>query len=362
MMFWCKNCVMPSTRPRIEFNDNDICNACEWHAKKQTIVDWPSRWNILEAICDRFRGINGNFDCIIPASGGKDSSYIAMQFKEVLGMHPLTVTFAHPLPTRLGWQNWNNFVATGFDNILITPKSENYKRFARDSFISQGLPKQPFVCGISTAIIKIAKQMDIKLICFAEQGEVEYGGKTNTQHLQKFNRDFLVNIYYEGQKNINNYGPWWEIPTNEDFEDLHVTWFSLFEDWDPQEHAIFAKQKCNMQMHVGGNIGTFTNYAQNEDMLQDLHMYLCYIKYGFGRCSADVSIEIRRSRMTREQGVKIVNELDGLFPLEYLDAYLDYFDMTEKEFWKIIDKWANQKLMMQTNKPERPWILKEKII
>ena len=102
-------------------------------------------------------------------------------------------------------------------------------------------------------------------MCFAEQGEREYGG--NSEYVEKFSRKFLTDVYYEGQNDCQKYGPWWEIPADEDLEDLYVTWMSNFWNWDPQKNAQFAKQKCGMEMLVGGNIGTFTNYAQNEDML-----------------------------------------------------------------------------------------------
>jgi hypothetical protein len=284
-----------------------------------------------------------------------------MQFKEKLGMHPLTVTFAHPMPTRLGWENWNNFIATGFDNILITPNPGNYRQFARDSFIVRGMPKQPFVTGISTAICKLAKDINIQLICFAEQGEIEYGGRSDTAKLQKMSQEFLVDIYYEGQSDMAKYGPWWEVPSEEDLRYLYVTWFSLYEDWDPEKHAIFAKQRCGMKVHDGPNIGTFTDYAQNEDLLQHLHTYLCFIKHGFGRCSADASIEIRYGRMTRERGVELARELDGIFPHEHVDVYCEYFNMTQSRFWSIVDKHVNRKILKAGTHPEKPWRLKEKI-
>ena len=354
---FCRSCVVPRTRPRVTFTDGE-CNACRWHRKKKQI-DWSVRWAELEKLCDRFRRSNGDFDCIVPVSGGKDSSYIAMQLRDRLGMHPLTITFAHPLWSRLGWTNWNNFVNTGFDNILITPDQRQYRKFARDAFVSRAMPKQPFVCGISTAIIKMAKKFDIELVVYAEQGEAEYGGDEKTTFLEKFNRDFLVNIYYEGQGDTGKYGPWWEIPSEADLERLHVTWWSNFENWDPQDHAIYAKQYCGMEMHVGGQIGTFVSYAQNEDEMQHLHCFCGFIKFGFSRCLSDAAIEVRHGRMSRDQAVQVVNKLDGQFPVEYLPAYLDYFEMAEPEFWAVIDRHVNHDILRATGRIERPWVLKE---
>ncbi len=355
MQTYCSKCLNVSTRPRIVLK-NGICNACLWHEQKKSI-DWNIRWNELEKICDKFRSKNNNHDCIIPVSGGKDSSTIAYQFKHKLGMNPLTVTFSHPLWTQMGWRNWNNFVSTGFDNILISPDQESYRKFNKDFFISHGMPKQAFVVGISSAIIKLAKKFNINLIVFAEQGEIEYGG--NQKYIEKFDRKFLTNIYYEGQEDSGKYGTWWEVPSDNDLKDIYVTWYSLFTNWDPQDNALFAKKYTGMEMMVGGNIGTFSNYAQNEDRTQCLHVFMQFVKFGFSRCVADASIEIRHNRMSRNEGVKIVNEIDGQFPVEHLELYLDYFSMTKKEFWQTIKKHVNFDLLKKTKRIERPYILKK---
>lgn len=359
-MKYCKKCVMPNTRPRSEFDKNGICNACLWHEQKKSI-DWNIRWNELEKICDKFRSKDNNndFDCIIPVSGGKDSSTIAYQFKHKLGMNPLTVTFSHPLWTQMGWRNWNNFVSTGFDNILISPDMEKYRAYNKVWFIKHGMPKQAFVVGISSAIIKIAKKFNIKLICFAEQGESEYGG--NPKYIEKFSRKFLTDIYYEGQEDSGKYGSWWEVPTDNDLKDIYITWYSLFVNWDSQDNALFAKKYIGMEMMVGGNIGTFSNYAQNEDKIQDIHTFLQFVKFGFGRCTSDASIEIRWNRLKRVEGVKIVNEIDGQFPVEHLEIYLDYFSMSSKEFWNTIKKHVNFDLLKETKLIEKPYVLKERV-
>jgi hypothetical protein len=69
-----------------------------------------------------------------------------------------------------------------------------------------------------------------------------------------------------------------------------------------------------------------------------------YLKYGFGRATQDASIEIRRGAMDRSQAVNLVNLYDGQFPEEHLGQYLDYYQMSRKEFDRILDKWVNQTL------------------
>ena len=354
--FRCSRCLMPNTRPRITFNSDGVCNACQWHEEKQIKINWNERKNELSKICDLYRSKNGSFDVIVPASGGKDSTYVADKMIE-FGMHPLTITFAPQIPSWLDRRNWENFVYTGFDNILITPNVKQYKKYAKEYLIKYGLPRQPFVTGISTAIIDLAYKYNIKLIMFAENGEIEYGG-ADTRDLTRFSNDFLIKFYYEGQSNQEKYGQFWKVPSRDILSDIFVTWLSYFEDWEPEEHGKLAVSKYGMEMPVGGNIGTYTNYSQIGDSGQDLHVYLMFLKFGFGRCCADSSIEIRRGRLDRDEGLKVVQKLDGLFPYEFLELYLDYFEFNENKFWEIIDSFANTNVLIKTNRPERPWILK----
>ena len=58
-MFYCKKCVMPNTRPGITFNEEGICSACQSYDRRKSI-DWEARWKEFEALCDKYRGMNGD--------------------------------------------------------------------------------------------------------------------------------------------------------------------------------------------------------------------------------------------------------------------------------------------------------------
>ena len=74
-----------------------------------------------------------------------------------------------------------------------------------------------------------------------------------------------------------------------------------------------------------------------------------YLKFGFGRATQDIGIDIRRGAMTREQGLELVKIYDNEFPEYALEDYLNYFKLTKKDFFKIIDKHANKKLFKKIN-------------
>ena len=78
-------------------------------------------------------------------------------------------------------------------------------------------------------------------------------------------------------------------------------------------------------------------------------MYLMYLKFGFGRCTQDVGIDIRRGALTRRQGLELVKQFDGEYPAVHIDTYCKYFEMTREEFDTALDNIVNKKLFKKVN-------------
>ena len=74
-----------------------------------------------------------------------------------------------------------------------------------------------------------------------------------------------------------------------------------------------------------------------------------YLKFGFGRATQDAGIEIRRGAMTRDQAVNLVRLYDGQYPEEFIDIYLDYYQIKKEKFDTVLDKWANRELFEKAN-------------
>jgi len=353
-MQYCTKCLNVEWRPRITFNNSGVCSACQW-AEKKKVLDWETRWKKLEQLCDKFRR-DDDWDVIVPCSGGKDGSYVAWMMKYKLRMHPLCMTFLPQMPTEIGRRNLENFKKYSFDHIAISPEPENYRQMAIDGFCDQGRPKLPFVTGISTAIMQMAIKMNIPFVIYGEEGESEYGGAMTQAFEPKIDYNYLTKYYYSGY-DPSQYGWWWTMPKEIDFDKLYVTHFSHFENWEPRKHARLAKKKLGLQTEQ--QAGTFTNDAQLDDKLQDLHAYLMFVKFGFGRATSDVNIAIRAGDMTREEGLAIVRRSDGCFPWIYMDEYCEYFKMDEKEFFGIIESYVNIELLKKTDNSSWPWKLRE---
>jgi N-acetyl sugar amidotransferase len=356
---YCTNCLMPETRPRISYDEHGVCNACLWAKEKSEVIDWDSRGRELEALCEENRQRNpSQFDCLVPASGGKDSSYVAYMMKHKMKMHPLSVTIAPPLSYALGDRNLENFIYSGFDNVRITPNPEVGSQIARTAFIEQGQPLMAWIMSVQTTIFRCAVLFNLPFVMFGEEGEVEYGGSTKLKHKACYELEDSIKIYLSGNDPKRFLGQfsekelyWWQYPSEEEFRaiDPKIAHWSYFENWDSYEHYLLAKEKCGLGEEEARCLGTYNNFAQTDTKLYDLHCYLMYLKFGFGRCSQDVGIDIRRGAMTRKQGLALAKRYDGEYPKPYIQDYLNYFKMTQEEFDDALDRHANRDLFKKVD-------------
>lgn len=350
---WCSNCLTMSTRPRISFDARGWCNACVWTEKKKTL-DWDARQVELVNLLDKHRRNDGEFDCLVPLSGGKDGSYVAYNLKHKYGMNPLCVTVTPALPLPLGDQNLRAFVESGYNHISINPDHEAMRVLNKTGFIEMGFPYYGWLISIHTAVIRTATVFGIDLIFYGEDGEVEYGGSTETSKNPIYDVHYQKKVYLEGgyEKVLAASGltaselNFFRFPSDDELNKhaLQLTHWSYFENWDPYRNYLVAKEYCGLKEAEDSNAGTFTNFSQNDQALYALHTYLMYLKFGFGRANQDACIEVRRGAMDREQAVNLVRLYDGHYPEEFMQQYLAYYQMTQAEFDAVLDRYANQDL------------------
>lgn len=357
-IFWCSSCLNMSTRPRIAFDEAGRCNACVWKEEKKDL-DWAPRQAELSTLLNKYRSSNGSgFDCVVPVSGGKDGSYVAHILKNKYGMNPLAITIRPALSLELGDENLKNFVESGFNHIHISPNAKVMQKLNKLGFIEKGFPYYGWLIAIKTAVIQTAMNFKIPLIFYGEDGEVEYGGSTESKNNPLYNIEYMKRVYFEGgydkvfEKVLADEEvkegdlAFWQFPTEEQVasNDLAFTHWSYYEAWDSYRNYVVAKEHCGLKEKEEGTAGTFTNFSQNDQALYSLHAYLMYLKFGFGRATQDAGIEIRRGSMTRDQAVNLVNMYDNQYPHDFNDLYLEYYEMTQVEFDAVLDKYANTDL------------------
>jgi N-acetyl sugar amidotransferase len=354
---WCKNCLNMSTRPRISFDERGWCNACQWKEEKK-VMDWTPRQKELEELLAKYKSKTGNFDCIVPVSGGKDGSYVAYVLKHKYGMNPLAITVRPALSLAIGDKNLFNFIHSGYDHIHVTPNPKVLDRLNKYGFIEKGFPYYGWLIAIMTAVIRTASNFNIPLLFYGEDGEIEYGGSTESKNKALYDINYMKRVYLEGGhekvferiKADNDISEaelsFFKFPTDEEVSKigLSFTHWSYFEPWDSYRNYVIAKEHCGLIEKDEGNVDTFTNFAQNDQALYALHAYLMYLKFGFGRATQDAGIEIRRGSMTREQALNLVKMYDNSYPTDLIDMYLDYYKMTKEEFDAVLDKYANKEL------------------
>ncbi len=361
MIRYCKNCLYPETKQDLALDKNGICSACDYVKIKDT-VDWTARRKELEKVFDKFRSKDGkNYDCIIPVSGGKDSHYQTYVAKVEFGMNPLVMAFRPREWTELGRKNLEN-LKTKFnvDCIEFTPKRELYKQIQKVGLVDFGDASWPEHIGIFTVPVQIAVKFKIQLIIWGENNQAEYGGPLEDQSKPfqdiDWHKKYGESIYvknqtsgYRGIEHMTKYGvdmkellPY-VYPSDDEILKVGVTglYIGHFLKWDAKKQLEKMKNEYSFSVHDGPMEGTYTNYENLDNKGQGLHDYMKWIKFGYGRATDHTSIDIRHKRLERKEGLELVKKHEGKIPEKYLNEYLEDFEMTREDFFKIVDKHAN---------------------
>jgi N-acetyl sugar amidotransferase len=367
---YCTRCVTSNQRPRIEFDELGVCNACNYGDKKDHVIDWNDRERQLGDLLDRYRSKEGHYDVIVPASGGKDSSAVAHKLKHQYDMHPLSVTWAPHIYTDIGWKNLQAFIHSGFDNVLGTPNGEVHRHLTRLSFEALGDPFQPFIFGQMAFPFRTAVNYNVPLIFYGENGEAEYGGSTDNENksgqpIEDFNRLYFsqlsLDAFAEFGITETDLQPY-RFPSYAELSALgaQMHWFGYYQKWVPQENYYYAAEYVGFQSNPDGRSeGTYSKYSSLDDRIDGFHYYLSYIKFGMGRTTRDASQEVRAGHITRDEAIALVNKFDGEFPSLWFKDFLEYADITEERFTEVIDHFRPPHLW---KKEKGEWTLRQPVV
>ena len=356
---YCKLCTISNQRPRITFDHNGVCSACNFYTYKKEKIDWIKRERELQNLCDKFRNKNGKYDVVVPCSGGKDGSFVAHQLKTKYGMNPICATWSPLLRTEIGAENLREFIKSGFNHIMGSPDYQVTSKLTKLSFQEIGDPFQPFIYGQSNFPLHIAKCFDIKLVMYGENGEVEYGGNMKnanspTRTTKDYSQHYFSNIspeqFLKYGITLNQIYPF--MGPDEDYikkSGIEMHFSSYYNFWDPQENFYYAKKNCNFKVNADRSEGTYSKYASLDDKLDGFHYYLAYIKFGIGRATSDTAHEIRDDKISREDGKALVKKFDGEFPKKYYQTFMDFCDINEEQVTEIIDSWRSDHIWTKIN-------------
>jgi N-acetyl sugar amidotransferase len=358
---YCKNCLFPETKPDLSFNEDGICSACIAAENKNSGINWVDREKEFHKIVDFYRKPSGSigYDCLIPVSGGKDSTYQAYFMKEVCGLNPLCVCFETTNLTEIGQKNIDNISKMGIDVIYFKKNYNAYKKMVVESFKRVGDEMWPNHIGIFTVPVIFAVKFNIPLIIWGENPQQEYGGPNlesvknnilNRKWLEEFggllgNRiQDMVGVDGLTSKELTPYF----YPSDEDIERVGVTGLFLgsYFFWDARKQLEIVKEH-GFSVSSEPVEGTYTNYENLDEKMHGLHDYLKFVKYGFGRATDHACIDIRNKRLTREEGKELVKKFDGKYPHKSIEAFIEYSGMSKAEIDEIIDSYTNPIIFAQ---------------
>lgn len=351
---------MPDTKPDLHIDAEGVCNACRAYEQRKTI-DWAKRKDEFMAILDRYRSKDGsNYDCIVPVSGGKDSTYQVLKLKE-LGLNPLCVTATTCQLSDIGRRNIENLKRIGVDYVEVTINPSVRAKINKLGLIQVGDISWPEHLTIFTIPPRMAVQFNVPLMIWGENSQNEYGGPAADSDNNVLTRRWLEEfggllgmrvtdlIGQEGltQKDLIQF----TYPSDEQLRSIGVTGLFLghYFPWDGYQNALVA-QAHGFETFPTAIEGSLVNYENVDNIQTGIHDYFKYLKFGFCRVSDLASLHLRRGRITREQAMLIVRQRDGKFPWTYLgypiDVILKQIDMTLEEFIKICDRFTNKKIFV----------------
>ncbi|WP_078125509.1 N-acetyl sugar amidotransferase [Leptospira alexanderi] len=365
---FCKKCTVSNQRPRITFDEHGVCSACNFAEYKKTKINWKQREKELIELCRKHKKDNGEYDVIVPCSGGKDGGFVAHQLKYKYGMNPLTVTWAPLKATEIGRKNLDNFIASGFDNVLGTPNGKVTRKLTNLAFKYLGDPFQPFIYGQTNYPMHMAIKHNVSLIMYGENGEVEYGGDMKNalkpnREIQDHDKHYFSGLPPEFWKehgiSEQDLRPFM-APAYEDIikNKTEIHFLGYYKFWDPQENFYYCQENTGFVPNSERSEGTYSKYASLDDRIDGFHYYLGYIKFGIGRTTSDTAHEIRDHKITREEGVALVKRYDGEFPKKYYQEFLEYCSVTEEEFNEVVDSWRSDHIW---EKKSGEWLLRYKV-
>lgn len=394
---YCVKCNLSNQRPTsvneyfhtsstqhstVEFDKDGICYGCNFVKKEfDQTINWDERERELIELCNKYRKNNGEYDCIVPGSGGKDSIFASHILKYKYKMNPLTVTWSPHMYTDIGKKNFESWLHNGgFDNFLYTPNPKVQRKITKEAVKNILHPFQPFIIGQKTFALKMAAKFNTPLIFYGEMGGK--GGKktkltdksfNQTKNQKGFEIDPLLghefkDAYLGGKKiaeyldegfNLNDFESYKPLdPEIIEKKNIEFYYLSYFLRWIPQENYYYSVKHVDFQSNQERTDGTHTKYVSLDDKIDGFFYYTSYIKFGIGRTMLESAEEIRHGHTTKEEGMSLIEKFDGEYPTKYEQEFYNYIDMKKDEFIEICDKFRPNHIW---EKKSNRWVLKKQL-
>lgn len=350
----CRTCLYPDSKPDLFFDETGECSACT-SFQKRSDVDWDARLVELRSVLDR---VNGRV--IVPSSGGKDSSYIALRLKE-LGADVTAVTASTCMLTPIGRLNIDN-LARHVRTIEVTPNMTVRWKLNRLALELVGDPSWAEHVSIHRVPFRVALETKTHAIFYGEAPNNQYGGPPGTESTrvmtQRWASEFAGFLGLRVQDLIGKEGLTerdmrdYMAPTDAELLAANVTAYFLgaFEPWDSHRNARIAANAGMKQERPSP--ANWWSHENLDSALTGLHDAMMFRKYGYGRGCAQISVDIRAGLISRESALHWVRENDGIFPYSYagvnLHEVLERIGITSEQLFDIMERFTNYEIIDST--------------
>lgn len=346
----CSKCVMPETQEIISFDENGVCSTCRNIATKQEKIDWGKKREEFLALLQGYRG-KYQYDCIVPFSGGKDSSYTVYSLVKDYGLKPLVVSFDHHLMRPRVLENREKVIKKlGVEFLAFKANWQLIKKMMRVSLERKGDILWYQHCGIFSFPMHAALKFQVPLVIWGEPSAeyTSYYGYDEVEEVDERRFNMFINLGITAQDMLGMLGDptitmndlWpYTYPKREDLRALKCRSICLgsFQPWDVKSQVAVIEKELDWRGDEVEGVPPEYNYEKIEDMMQGVQDYLKFIKRGYGRMSHLASIDIRNGRLTRAEAMRLVGEWEGKRPAS-LDVFLRWVGMTEDELYAVVSK------------------------
>lgn len=350
-MRYCAHCILPDSRPGVVLDSSGVCQACLNQRVKETI-DFEQREKQFNGIAEWAKKKESSYDCLIPVSGGKDSTWQTIKCLEY-GLKPLCVTWRAPGRTKIGQENLDNLISLGVDHIDYSINPDIERAFMLKTLKNAGSPAIPMHFAIFAIPPRIALQFRIPLIIWGENSAFEYGSDDNaltgysldSKWLKKFGvtngttiDDWLDN--HLTRKALSAY----MMPDEQMLQQnqIRAIFLGHYFEWDV-ETTMQAALSRGFKRAEKPKTGIY-DYADIDDDFISIHHFIKWYKFGMTRSFDNLSIEIRRGRLSREQAIDIIKSRGSETPHEDIAKFCEFVRISEAEFFEICERFRNTEI------------------
>jgi len=342
----CNRCLIPETQETITFDNDNICNVCRQHEVKKEKIDWTAKKKEFLELIEQYRG-KYDYDCIVPFSGGKDSTYTLYTLVKDFGLKPLVVCFDHGfLRPTVRKDTERTIKKLGVDYLQFRPNWQVVRKLMLESLKRKGDFCWHCHTGIFAFPMQVAINFKVPLIIWGEPSAeyTSYYGYGDDEEVdeKRFNRFTNLGItaedmigFLDGTVTERDLKPF-TYPKLKDLKELKVRSICLgsYIPWDVKKQSELIKKELGWEGNIVEGVPPGYDYEKIECMFQGIRDYLKFIKRGFSRTTHLMSIDLRNNRITKEEAQELIKKYEGKRPAS-LDVFLEALNLTEEEFIQI---------------------------